>query len=343
MKILVIGNGFDLQHNLPTRYSDFLDYCDEYSEYVMAESLQKRRKDLDEKYGFGILEEKYSDIYDESRNLVSSFWIQYFQNRRKELGHNWIDFETEIEHVVKRIYAQNLGNTDNSEQKRYVLPAELQCYAWRTYFDEDNCFEYLRGELEKLTRLLEIYLDAYVNEQISRDRGLEIFSNLKPDKLLSFNYTDTYYYIYGGDKVEYDYIHGHARKDYNHDCNLVIGYDDHYLGEDVVSELIPFEKYYQRIVLRTGATYSDWLVEKDELGFEKNKEVYFYGHSMSPADGDVIKRLICSDKTKTTIFYRKNHERERAEMIKNLAIVLTPEELIKRTGGKDASLVFVAV
>ena len=27
MKILTIGNGFDLYHNLPTRYSDFLEFC----------------------------------------------------------------------------------------------------------------------------------------------------------------------------------------------------------------------------------------------------------------------------------------------------------------------------
>lgn len=26
MKILMIGNGFDLEHGLPTKYTDFLDY-----------------------------------------------------------------------------------------------------------------------------------------------------------------------------------------------------------------------------------------------------------------------------------------------------------------------------
>lgn len=27
MKILVLGNGFDLDHNLPTSYMDFLHFC----------------------------------------------------------------------------------------------------------------------------------------------------------------------------------------------------------------------------------------------------------------------------------------------------------------------------
>lgn len=30
MKILVIGNGFDLAHSLPTSYSDFLKACKDY-------------------------------------------------------------------------------------------------------------------------------------------------------------------------------------------------------------------------------------------------------------------------------------------------------------------------
>lgn len=27
MNILIIGNGFDLAHGLPTKYGDFLDFC----------------------------------------------------------------------------------------------------------------------------------------------------------------------------------------------------------------------------------------------------------------------------------------------------------------------------
>ena len=30
-KILLIGNGFDLAHGLPTSYSYFLDFCDKVS------------------------------------------------------------------------------------------------------------------------------------------------------------------------------------------------------------------------------------------------------------------------------------------------------------------------
>ena len=33
MYILVIGNGFDLAHGLPTKYTDFLKFIDVFFEY----------------------------------------------------------------------------------------------------------------------------------------------------------------------------------------------------------------------------------------------------------------------------------------------------------------------
>lgn len=34
-KILLIGNGFDLAHGLPTSYSYFLDFCDKVEKYLL--------------------------------------------------------------------------------------------------------------------------------------------------------------------------------------------------------------------------------------------------------------------------------------------------------------------
>ena len=43
MSILIIGNGFDLAHHLPTQYSDFLDFvkaCTEIS-MIIADPVEK--------------------------------------------------------------------------------------------------------------------------------------------------------------------------------------------------------------------------------------------------------------------------------------------------------------
>lgn len=43
MNILVIGNGFDLAHGLPTRYTDFLDFIKSFIDcYKKAQNNRKR-------------------------------------------------------------------------------------------------------------------------------------------------------------------------------------------------------------------------------------------------------------------------------------------------------------
>lgn len=34
MQILMIGNGFDIEHGLPTKYSDFLAFVSDFNEIV---------------------------------------------------------------------------------------------------------------------------------------------------------------------------------------------------------------------------------------------------------------------------------------------------------------------
>lgn len=42
MNILLIGNGFDLEHGLPTRYKDFLDFCRKVKQlYTTANKISK--------------------------------------------------------------------------------------------------------------------------------------------------------------------------------------------------------------------------------------------------------------------------------------------------------------
>ncbi len=37
MQILMIGNGFDIEHNLPTQYRDFLEFAREFLEIHVSE------------------------------------------------------------------------------------------------------------------------------------------------------------------------------------------------------------------------------------------------------------------------------------------------------------------
>jgi hypothetical protein len=47
MKILMIGNGFDLEHELPTKYTQFLEFVTRFKyAYLSANSVPKRLYDM---------------------------------------------------------------------------------------------------------------------------------------------------------------------------------------------------------------------------------------------------------------------------------------------------------
>lgn len=68
----------------------------------------------------------------------------------------------------------------------------------------------LEDDLNKLIRILEIYLAEYVNIINDVEECLDI-QGINPDCVLSFNYSNTYERLYGNaKKIDYNYIHGKA-------------------------------------------------------------------------------------------------------------------------------------
>jgi len=97
MDILVIGNGFDLAHGLPTKYTDFLEYTKEFLAYhngVLHDSPRGKQ------FSDALSEHKR---YSEFCEIENNQWLKYFLNRYDEgtqKGDTWIDFEKEISEIV---------------------------------------------------------------------------------------------------------------------------------------------------------------------------------------------------------------------------------------------------
>ena len=68
MNVLVIGNGFDLAHGLPTRYMDFLEFIEKYKEYNDYYMIKYDFTNI--ATYFKNLKENRSDIYNEINNLM---------------------------------------------------------------------------------------------------------------------------------------------------------------------------------------------------------------------------------------------------------------------------------
>ena len=344
VKILVIGNGFDKAHGLKTGYGDFLKWIQyivgKDDPYIRSGEHPITKEELQESTN---IRNNYPGIFREIKENKDNFWIFHFIKIENELGPKWLDFESEIERVTKGLFNdENVTFKNVASPLKRISSRELQI---PKFVNEAGVFEWLEDELNKTRRLLEIYLCLCANNTIGNDARLPLFSHIKANKLISFNYTMTYQNVYNK-TISTDYIHGRARLNHkkNEICNLVLGFDDHYFDSaNTIQALIPFEKYYQRIVYRNSNEYFNWIDAKDKYGNDEEKEVHFYGHSMSPADGDIIRLLIEGENTKTKIYYRKDHEEDRASMIKNLAIILTPNGLIKRMGGRNPTIELISI
>jgi len=322
MKILLIGNGFDLAHKLPTTYNDFLEVCKGLKSELTAKPVSNT---LFVNYSANV-----SKIdRDRLRNIIkNNAWIEHFINKRNKLGDSWGDFETEVESVVKNLYEEM-----NSSAKDTISSCAYQIL-YRTirnkYTDDFNnsyneLFKKLIIELKELSNALDIYFVTYV-EKISI-QTLELFKNKGINRLLSFNYTSTFtenYNAYDVPDFESCYIHGKTSKN-----NLVLGFDDHYLESgNAIIKTVPFEKYYQRIVNVNDNTYLKWLEELKESS--EISELIIFGHSLTPSDGDILRKFICCPNVITKIYCYNDDDR--ARKIANLAFVLGPDRLISFVG-----------
>lgn len=379
-KILLIGNGFDLAHGLPTSYSYFLDFCDKvekiFTRQQMMSDTEYKRKFLDDWNIDDSIKSKLYEWFKKSPtnqdellielndNIRDNIWINYFLEKRKQLGQNWIDFESEISNVVQafecvRNYTERgeaiprfgIESIKVEEVETFIdifkgNGSKMFAITYKTLGIFNKYVKKMTVDLDRLIRALEIYISEFINKIEVLQKNDDI-KDINPDCVLSFNYSNTYERIYGqSNKIEYDYIHGKADITNNvNTCNLVLGIDE-YLEErdrDNKLEFLPFKKFYQRIFKSTDSSYMEW-VDEIRQNSECPYELYIFGHSLDKTDKDVLELLICNDNVQTKIYYhRKSNDdkKELGKLIKNLVRVIGAKELISRTGGSHKTIEFI--
>ena len=92
MNIIVIGNGFDLAHGLPTKYTDFLEFVK-----VLNNVLEERNKDYDciDMCNINVqiktlIKENITQQIEQWKSLLNdNFWIEYFLQNDMHGKENW--------------------------------------------------------------------------------------------------------------------------------------------------------------------------------------------------------------------------------------------------------------
>lgn len=362
--ILILGNGFDLAMGRKTSYKDFLEFADKLfveRDVQLDEFLKKHQIDI----------EKY-------RN---NLYIQYINKHKSTLGENWSNLEIMISQLAEAIVFFRL-NPDKIYHKSYDEQSDAYGQFYNMMVKEDNStskifigeifselYEKLnwkmleRGlaiselnnlfinHLDLLTEFLEIYLSYrdYIDfevEQINPSKTvLNAIDGISEASVISFNYTHTPNKLYKIPLEKIHFIHGEIDlKRRKHNINtMVFGIEDK--GTEINSDLIPYQKFYQRVVKETGNTYERFFDQEFDIskGIPKIvKNIIIFGHSVDPLDKEIFAncfKLVDNKYYQSRFIFTYFNETAKRSIIKNLAIILGKDKLVELTGRRE--VVFV--
>lgn len=369
--ILILGNGFDLAHDLPTTYSHFLNFCKEINTMQQFINIKKAISIESNSRKTYNVPATYKELTELSNLLKNNIWYLYLidiYDNNIIKGENWIDFEFEIRYIIKVIDESSLSVSMAWNKVRTPNDIKLEKFneifnskEYRKSKEWDTSYkvkikdfrEKTYEDLERLTRALELYL-SFV-EQIPINNKLPELSNLTPDYVINFNYTNTYERIYKNENV----YHIHGKIDTNRlpeENNMVLGIDEYWEGNEKneKTNFTIFKKFSQRIQKDTGNDSYKYLKEIRSI-FEKDKKssstydtdtlnshpngvsnVYILGHSLDVTDKDILSTFIGDDSTSVTVFCKDKGTE--GELIANTIRLITEEKLLEKSNNVPTKL-----
>ena len=305
-RMLVVGNGFDLAHGLPTRYQDMLDALSrDTASWLSPEDRQRYRDNP---------------------------FIKYFGEYKDLPG--WTGFENEIQKIVNYLckkYDNIRPPTIHGDIESFFLDIRI---AWRSH-DTKTMWNILQRDLDELISYIDVYLSKYIPSQLpkalSTDSQYPRFVYKRHyDYFLSFNYTNTYFdfaeMMNDGNGIvvptEDQFIHGCCSA-MGASQNIVLGIED---NDPSNLDTIYFKKYFQRIQKKTGREVFDWFDEK--ISSSEPIVTDIFGHSLDTTDKDIL--MLIFEKSQYTNIYYYNQADYEQKIINLVRLYGSPEEFTKR-------------
>lgn len=265
MNLFIIGNGFDLSHNLPTKYEDFQSYL-----------LRTYPDSLKVTPSFDISSQIMPDgeeVYD--TNELVAFLMEIISNAEKD-GDKWSDLETSL---------GNLDFSDYFDELSYLYDENHKDFnEWHQAYR----YEDVSGNFFKVTVKIKKLFSDWVNTiKLNTVKPIKSFEKLidkSQDYFINFNYTEVLEQVYGTSKVWH--LHGQQNKN-----DIIIGHgvfketiETNYIGSEFALSEIHNElrKDTDQIIEKWGDLF--WLL------IEVNN-VYSYGFSFSEVDLAYIKKI----------------------------------------------------
>jgi conserved hypothetical protein len=369
--ILILGNGFDISMGRKTKYTDFIEFekqlfsnpDEELVEFLKVKNIciEKFRDNLYLRFineNKGTLGDNWSNLEIMISQLVDA--IMYFKENMQLL------YDLSAIHPVRR--SNDILKKETNFSAKYfianVFAPFYQEYEWK-FLDRDcvlNKLNYIFIEqLNLLTELLEIYLSYldYLDFEVrgieARPTALDAVPHLLSSYVLNFNYTNTSSYLFRTVEERTHFIHGRIdlERTFSHINTMVFGIEDK--ENDINSDLIPYQKYYQRVVRETGNKFEEFFIKRNytvkntsvvgravPTRVPVSKNIVIFGHSVDPLDKEIFQKSFALAEEggyPYRFIFTYFDEPAKRSIIKNLAIILGKEKLIELTGKRN--IVFI--
>lgn len=210
--------------------------------------------------------------------------------------------------------------------------------------------------LDELTDLLELYLSYLDYLDFERDKielketALSAIDNISSFNVINFNYTNSALKLLKIPLMNTHFVHGRIdiTRKFSPINTMVFGIEDKEVNM-VNTDLIPYQKYYQRIVKETGSAYELFLKKgatftQTEAEIEGPINIVVFGHSVDPLDKEIFQKCFCLTKRIGGSFQYKfiftyYDEWAKRSIVKNLAVILGKDEVIELTGSNRIAFV----
>jgi len=290
MKLFIIGNGFDISHNIPCKYSHFYDY------------LNKNRYDILE--------------------IMGKF---YYVDEDSEL---WSDFENRLEENINydslsEIIGENVPNFASDDFR------DRDWYDAQIYVEQecDELLENIRSGFEEWIESLEI---DKLSKKYKLDRSARYITFNYTDVLERIYKIPSSNVLHIHNKIGEKLIFGHGKKLENFNVREALyGSENAFLGVDddgnIESSEVGHEKFAEDAVCRFYDTmrkhtedviqnHADFFSQLSEIN-----EVFVWGHSYNQIDLPYFKKIAESiDKlSRWHLYYFSSKDKNCAEVVMN--------------------------
>jgi len=273
--LIIIGNGFDLAHNLKTSYNDFIDYI-----------LESQIKD----------KTKFKDII----SIIPS--IDSIETFKGYLKGDHVGFMNVNNKFFKLLIDDiSLNNWCDIEKKYYTVLMDLRKNGYRNIGDFHVDFKIVKNHLSD-------YLSQIEKNQDKKESYNCFFSLLlnSESRILNFNYTNTLdRYLVGIPNNTFINIHGELDSVQN---PIIFGFAaDDYESRELISK---DNKEYIRFIKKHCYKRTDNENRLNEFLKDHNKiNVFILGHSSGVSDKLILNQIFNHPNIKSiTNFYFEEYE-----------------------------------